>query len=942
MKGKILFAILFMAIGFFINSVFVSNHISAVNADCQDDPCTNPPCCNGDVNGDASIDISDAVYILNYLFSGGVEPISLPPKSPGNISCSYSGEAVHLSWSNSDNYESIEIQKNGNVMVTLPGTATTYEDDQVEEGNTYSYAMIGIDGKESSPTVCAIKITDPCPDCDSCCPPAPPTITDCSYSDGTVHFVWENNDSYTSIEINGDPIAGDSTQLEDSSVTPGESYTYSIVGIRYAGTSAPVMCWINIPEDCPPCDSCCEPESEITVMLPGDIPLEMVHCPAGTFMMGRNSKEQGSYENEDPQHEVTLTKDFYLGKYEVTKSQWESVMGTKPWIGQEYVLDDPDSPAVYVSWNDAQEFITELNSLGKGTFRLPTEAECEYACRAGTTTRYYWGNDPDYTAIGDYIWFENNAENIIDEMYAHKVGQKLPNSWGLFDMSGNVWEWCQDYYGEYPSGSVIDPTGPEEGGPIIRCGGWTSSAIDCRSARRHNHSAGRRFRDVGFRLVRSTCQPCSSDCPSNQLQATGQTNCYDEAGSIIPCDSSHFPGQDAYYQFGYPPDGRFVDNDDGTIMDNCTGLVWQQAIADTDTDGSIDEADKLTWQDALQYCDSLDLGNHTDWRLPNVRELHSLVDYGRSYPAIDSVFDAECPESQYIYWSSTSYTSISDRAWTVTFGLGHIGSGRDDKILRYYVRAVRTGNSTAPEKSITVPLPEDAPLEMVYCPPGTFMMGANEDEQDSQPDEFPQHEVTLTKGFYLGRYEVTKRQWESVMDTRPWEGQPQVLDDPESPAVYVSWYDAQAFVTALNKLDQGTFYLPTEAEWEYACRAGTTTRFYWGDDPDYAETGTYAWFKGNALDIEELYAHVVGQKLPNNWGLYDMSGNVWEWCADWYGDYPSSSQADPTGPASGTDRVNRGGEWRDYGRVCRSANRGSPRPDTANDHLGFRVALIVE
>jgi len=157
-----------------------------------------------------------------------------------------------------------------------------------------------------------------------------------------------------------------------------------------------------------------EPEGEpdhsgdLVVMLPGDVPLALMHIPAGTFMMGRYAGEQDNYSYEDPQHSVTLSQDFYLGKYELTKRQWQAVMGTTPWSGQDYVLDDLDSPAVYVSWNDAQAFITALNThitntgQGAATFRLPTEAEWEYACRAGTTTRFYWGDDPSYTQISDY------------------------------------------------------------------------------------------------------------------------------------------------------------------------------------------------------------------------------------------------------------------------------------------------------------------------------------------------------------------------------------------------------------------------------------------------------------------------------------------------------------------------------------------------------------
>ncbi len=242
----------------------------------------------------------------------------------------------------------------------------------------------------------------------------------------------------------------------------------------------------------------------------------------------------------------------------------------------------------------------------------------------------------------------------------------------------------------------------------------------------------------------------------------------------------------------------------------------------------------------------------------------------------------------------------------------------------------------APCKEYTI---DGLEMEFVYIEPGTFMMGAEADEQGSGSAEKPKHEVTLTNGFYLGKYEVTKGQWEAVMGTTPWAGRSYVIDDPDSPAVYVSWHDAREFIEEFKKREQGTFRLPTEAEWEYACRAGASTRFYWGDDPEYAAIGTYAWYAGNTWQASEKYAHVVGQKLPNSWGLYDMSGNVWEWCADRWGDYPADPVTDPLGPQTGSYRVLRGGGWYYNARNCRCANRFRYYPDHTNNNHGFRVAL---
>lgn len=248
------------------------------------------------------------------------------------------------------------------------------------------------------------------------------------------------------------------------------------------------------------------------------------------------------------------------------------------------------------------------------------------------------------------------------------------------------------------------------------------------------------------------------------------------------------------------------------------------------------------------------------------------------------------------------------------------------------------GSESSSGQTETIMLPGDVPLEMVWIEPGTFMMGRYQDEQDSDSVEDPQHQVTLTQGFWMGKYELTKAQWTAVMGTTPWSGLSYVLNDPDSPAVYISWNDAQAFIAALNSLTGATFRLPSEAEWEYACRAGTTTRFYWGDDPGYTVGNDYEWWKYNAWDYNKRYAHVVGEKLPNAWGLYDMSGNVREWCQDRYALYESGSVTDPTGPTLGSDRVVRGGAWGYFGNSCRSAVRGNNLPSHSQNNVGFRLA----
>ena len=215
-------------------------------------------------------------------------------------------------------------------------------------------------------------------------------------------------------------------------------------------------------------------------------------------------------------------------------------------------------------------------------------------------------------------------------------------------------------------------------------------------------------------------------------------------------------------------------------------------------------------------------------------------------------------------------------------------------------------------------------LDMTFkeIPAGTFTMGSPETEKDRDDDEH-QHQVTITKPFYMQTTEVTQGQWKEVMGTEPWKGKSFVKEGLNNAASYVSWNDAVAYCKKLSEKEGKTYRLPTEAEWEYACRAGTETAWSFGDDEK--ALGDYAWYRENAWDIDEKYAHQVGLKKPNAFGLYDMHGNVYEWCHDYYEEdyYKKSSEKDPTGPTSGSSRVLRGGSWNFYSRDSRSAQRYS-------------------
>ncbi len=230
----------------------------------------------------------------------------------------------------------------------------------------------------------------------------------------------------------------------------------------------------------------------------------------------------------------------------------------------------------------------------------------------------------------------------------------------------------------------------------------------------------------------------------------------------------------------------------------------------------------------------------------------------------------------------------------------------------------------------------DLKLELIWVDAGTFTMGSPPDEPLRHQAEGPPRRVTLTKGYWLGKTEITQGQYEAVIGTNPSTFQPAGKD---APVERVSWLQAMAFCRTLTERERNAgrlptgyhFTLPTEAHWEYACRAGTTDHYA-------GEPNAMTWWEGNSGGT----THPVGQKLPNAWGFHDMSGNVLEWCLDWYDDYPRGPQIDPSGPERGYYRIARGGSWRTDLRLGRSAARSGGSPGRLDYTLGFRVALAAD
>jgi len=505
--------------------------------------------------------------------------------------------------------------------------------------------------------------------------------------------------------------------------------------------------------------------------IENSIGMVLVPIPAGEFTMGSPKSEIGRVGNET-RHRVKLVKSFYLGHTEVTQQQYETVMGRNP-----SRFTDPDHPVERVSWDDAVEFCRRLSQMAAeqaagNVYYLPTEAEWEYACRAGTTSVYSFGNDAQ--ELGEHAWFAENSNRTTQP-----VGRKKPNAWVLYDMHGNVREWCQDWYGEYPSDNngSREFVGPSSGSYRVNRGGsWYFNAGDLRSALRAGTQPTSRNNFLGFRVLRRSAEQHAADKP----------------------------------------------------------------------------------------------------RIMNVATVKQ--------------------------------------------------------------------NLTPAQLSVGDPIVNSVGMVLAPIPSGRFLMGSSDLEVSRGGNRaIPQHAVLITKPFYLGVTEVTQEQYQKVMGERLARKTSRFFslrNGPNNPVGDVSWDNAVEFCRRLNELTAeqaaGNVYrLPTEAEWEYACRAGTTTAYSFGDDR--SRLGEYAWHE-TPNGRSRTAGYPVGQKKPNPWGLFGMHGNKSEWCQDWQGDYPDEAVTDPTGPASGTFRVIRGGNVSSFRRSDKDVSyRSAYRHSGWFSGVGFRV-----
>ena len=486
----------------------------------------------------------------------------------------------------------------------------------------------------------------------------------------------------------------------------------------------------------------------------GKVTVEVVLLPPGKYHRGEGKSATL----------ITLTRPLWVGKYEVTQHQYAALMGNNP---SHFARPDQEAafyPVECVSHVDALKFCDIASANSDGEFRLLTEAEWEYAYRAGTRTKFHNGDSDD--KLGDIAQFAGNNRKTTE-----KIGTKRPNAFGLFDMSGNVWEWCVDFWTPgYDMRTTTDPIGPDAGqGCVTRGGSWASAIENCRSFNRGRDAETYGGSHLGFRIAWT---------PSRRTPPA-------------PLD--------------------------------CSG--------------------------------------------PNGADVRMVVS--------------------------------AQKAWAKLLG------------------------EPSHERAFPLDNAGKVTVDMVLLPPGKYYRG----------DEKKPTLVTLTQPLWVGKYEVTQQQYEAVMGVNPSHFKKRGADAAFYPVEKLSHLDAMKFCKIASENTGAEFRLLWEAEWEYAYRAGTRTRFYNGDANEKA--GDIA----HCTDNNFVSTMKVGTKAPNAFGLFDMGGNVSEWCADaWQKDFVETKTIDPRGPGKGSIFVNRGNAWDSYCRTCNATARVLSAETYAGCQIGLRLA----
>lgn len=731
-----------------------------------------------------------------------------------------------------------------------------------------------------------------------------------------------------------------------------------------------------------------------------DVPFKMVKVKGGTFIMGATAEQREDMsDNEIPIHQVTLS-DYYIGQTEVTQALWQAVMGNNP----SAFPSNSSNPIEMVSWEDCQTFISKLNKITGQQFRMPTEAEWEYAARGGNdTVSYTYAGDSILANVG---WYNNNGVGST-----HIVASKKPNQLGLYDMSGNVCEWCQDWYGMYTVNTQTNPTGPEEGTHrVYRGGSYYLDARYCRVSQRNYHTSTFSNFNIGLRLAmtnvleRKEIKKVETKTVSllNQVDSANIFEVNGVSFAMVDVEGGDFlmgatDEQVSDALGGEYPVRQISLSDFAISQTEVTQELWKAVMGNNpspDTTSLKRPVVNVSWDECQTFVRKLSHLTGENFRLPTEAQWEYAARGGKKTKQYKYAGAALADNVAWHFANSTNRVQLIAKKAPNELGLydmsGNVREWCQDWFATYdgdmllnpkgpttgsyrvirggsvanHMRNVRISHRdglapkerhadlglrivkvkeeevlATPVQPYIIPKHETTlrfdvkgvSFTMVKVASGSFIMGATPEHRDVANDwEKPMHYVTLPE-YFIGQTEVTQELWKAVMDSVPATFQ----NDPTNPVEGVSWNDCQTFIKRLNALTGANFRLPTEAEWEYAARGGTEEKkdMYSGG----SEVNDVAWYKENSIGS----THPVGLKKPNKLGLYDMSGNVWEWCQDWYGEYDAASQINPKGPEdSNTKRkVVRGGSWAYDSNLCRTSTRTGQHIDSKMGDIGLRLVL---
>ncbi|MBN2433070.1 MAG: formylglycine-generating enzyme family protein [Acidobacteria bacterium] len=804
-----------------------------------------------------------------------------------------------------------------------------------------------------------------------------------------------------------------------------------------------------------------------TIYAQDSIVGDLMFVAARTFRQGAPAEEPCRQPDEEP-FTHSLTRDFAVMATEVTRQMWADLRAAQPTLPADPsniwgFYDYPDFPVQQVSWYQTLLF-ANLLSLEQGLtpcyyrdaafttlltadnytsndvycdwdadgYRLPTEGEWEYFCRAGTTTPF-WVAEPAYTAAtcdqpcngpADFPQLTAAEALVCEFTYTTSVRGRLPNPWGVYDVHGNVSEWCWDWWAQHPAGLVTDYTGAASGSArAVRGGNCWEQPADSRSARRFSQSPDVVNYRYGFRLCRTIPGDAvhgpayryygphiTAQAPwINKIQVLNNSSAA-ASFTLIVRDGG---GQVAHQQtYDVPPTASRR-----LVMSNFAGYVPAgDEILLTPVEGTfVIETDnpRLRPTVAFRYGDSVSLcefflQDTLGWEfvLPNTVEDHfAWTGLSLMNPyAIPLTLRVEAFQGSALVGQSeiadippgTKHVRLSDGIWPdKSLGYTDFDQVRIYSQQRAFPPPMAITGNDAQDRHLFFNAASTQPAGIIYArddivgdlmlvPSGTFRQGSPADEPCRYSNEEP-FTHTLSRAIAVMATELTRQMWNDLQ-----AAQPSLPPDPsrvsysgqDHPAQQVTWYQALLFANLLS-VEQGLtpcyyldtsftipltaanyqtdnvfcdwdadgYRLPTEGEWEYFCRAGTTTPF-WVDEPAFTAAVCNDWCYSEdtfpALCSVAVITCAATRTQPamsrraNPWGLYDVHGNVWEWCWDWHGEYPTGHVADYRGPATGLTRASRGGSYGDNPSYVRSALHMSNDPNAAANNQGFRLCRTVQ